>query len=67
MAGQGVKTGKDDTLYAIVDGTVQFKKIKYTNFNGNKKTKQVVSVNSLATKTPAPTEEEKTEVESVKE
>lgn len=44
MAGDNVKTGKDDTLYAIKDGVVNFKKIRYTNFNSNKKTKQMVSV-----------------------
>jgi len=44
MAGDGVKTGKDDTLYAVKDGVVNFKKIRYTNFTSNKKTKQMVSV-----------------------
>jgi len=44
MAGDGVKTGKDDTLYAVKDGVVQFKKVRYLNFNGNKKIKQRVSV-----------------------
>lgn len=44
MAGKNVKTGKDDTLYAIADGFVEFKKIRYTNFTGNKQMKQVVSV-----------------------
>ena len=44
MAGDGVKTGKDDTLYAIRDGVVLFKKVRYLNFNGNKKIKQRVSV-----------------------
>ncbi|MFA5261418.1 MAG: 50S ribosomal protein L27 [Candidatus Omnitrophota bacterium] len=68
FAGEGVKTGKDDTLYATADGTVQFKKIRYTNFNGNKKIKQRVSVSPVATlehpkpaektaKVPAKTEE----------
>jgi len=44
MPGEGVKRGKDDTLYAICDGLVKFKKIRYTNFTGNKQVKQVVSV-----------------------
>ena len=44
MPGDGVKKGGDDTLYAIRDGAVNFKKIRYTNFTGNKQMKQVVSV-----------------------
>jgi len=48
MAGDGVKTGKDDTLYAVRDGVVLFKKIRYLNFNGNKKIKQRVSVQEIS-------------------
>ena len=44
FAGDGVKTGKDDTLYAVRDGVVLFKKVRYANFNGNKHLKQRVSV-----------------------
>lgn len=44
MPGIGVKKGKDDTLFAVKDGIVNFKKIKYTSFSGNKKPKQIVSV-----------------------
>jgi len=44
LPGDGVKRGGDDTLYAIRDGIVNFKKTKYTNFTGNKKLKQIVSV-----------------------
>lgn len=44
MKGEGVGIGKDDTLFALRDGTVQFKKIRYTNFTGNKKMKTVVNV-----------------------
>jgi len=68
MAGDGVKTGKDDTLYAVKDGVVNFKKIRYTNFTSNKKTKQMVSVvekpeirNQKSEKNP------KTEIKSEKE
>lgn len=64
FAGEGVKTGKDDTLYAIQDGTVEFKKIRYANFNGNKKLKQRVSVNPIAEvkeEKPAKTESVKPE------
>jgi len=44
MAGEGVKIGKDDTIYAIRDGVVAFRKTRYTNFTGNKQIKQIVSV-----------------------
>jgi len=44
LAGDGVKIGGDDTLYATRDGVVEFKKIRYANFSGNKKIKQRVSV-----------------------
>jgi len=42
--GENVRRGNDDTLYAIANGIVAFKKIGYRMFNGNSKTKQVVSV-----------------------
>jgi large subunit ribosomal protein L27 len=59
MAGDNVKTGKDDTLYATADGTVQFKKVRYANFNGNKKMKQIVSVTKTeSTAKPAKNETE---------
>lgn len=61
MAGDGVKTGKDDTLYAIQDGVVVFKKIRYKNFNGNKKIKQIVSVAGV-TKVESPTKPVKAKV-----
>jgi len=44
MPGEGVKRGHDDTLYAIRDGVVQFKEFRHTNFTGNSKLKQRVSV-----------------------
>jgi large subunit ribosomal protein L27 len=47
-AGENVKTGKDDTLYATKDGIVIFKKVRYANFNGNKKLKQRVSVEEIS-------------------
>jgi len=50
LPGSGVKRGRDDTLYAVEDGFVHFKKIKYLNFNSNKKIKQRVSVAETATK-----------------
>lgn len=44
MAGDGVKRGGDDTLYAVKDGVVQFKQVRYTKFNSNTKIKQSVLV-----------------------
>lgn len=44
MPGDGVKRGNDDTLYAIRDGVVLFKQLRYTNFNSNKTIKQSVMV-----------------------
>jgi len=44
MPGEGVKRGKDDTLYAIRDGVVKFVQTRYTNFTGNKQIKQRVTV-----------------------
>jgi large subunit ribosomal protein L27 len=44
MAGNGVKIGKDDTLYAVRDGIVEFKKVRHTNFTGNTQVKQRVAV-----------------------
>ena len=61
MSGEGVKTGRDDTLYAVRDGIVVFKKIKYTNFTGNKQMKQVVSVASSTGKLKVKSEKLKVE------
>lgn len=49
MPGTGVKVGKDDTIYATMDGTVLFQKVRYQNFSGNKKLKQRVSVHPSQT------------------
>ena len=51
--GEGVRRGGDDTLYAIRDGVVLFKAIRYANFNGNKKVKQRVSVETRSQKPEA--------------
>ncbi len=37
VAGEGVKVGKDHTLYAVKDGTVKFKTVRKTGFDGNRK------------------------------
>jgi large subunit ribosomal protein L27 len=44
LPGEGVKIGRDDTLYAVSDGIVLFRQTRRKSFNGNKKIKQVVSV-----------------------
>ena len=43
--GANVKKGGDDTLYAKKAGTVKFATKKRTQYNGEKKTMRVVSVN----------------------
>ena len=43
-AGTNVRMGKDDTLYAIVDGTVTFQKKTIQSFTGKKKKVSTVSV-----------------------
>ncbi len=43
-AGLGVRKGKDDTLYAVVNGLVNYKSLRKTNFDGNTRMIKVVSV-----------------------
>jgi len=43
-AGQNVKRGKDDTLFALVAGTVSFKKKKVKRFNGQLKLATFISI-----------------------
>jgi len=43
-AGQGVKVGKDHTLFAVVDGVVSFRNMRKTSFNGKTVTKKAVHV-----------------------
>ncbi len=42
--GDGVRRGGDDTLYAAVTGTVQFKAAKKTGYDGSRRYAKVVSV-----------------------
>jgi large subunit ribosomal protein L27 len=42
--GKNVKRGADDTLFALTDGTVQFKKKKVIDFTGKLATRTYVSV-----------------------
>lgn len=43
-AGKNVQTGKDDTLFAVVDGTVNFSHKKIIAFNGNLVSRTYVNV-----------------------
>jgi large subunit ribosomal protein L27 len=62
MPGDGVRRGGDDTLYAVRDGLVNFKKTRYTNFTGNKRMKQVVSVVGNSDKLKVKSEKVKVEI-----
>lgn len=44
VAGRNVKVGKDHTLYAHVAGTVRFKTVRKTRFDGKVLTKKMVSL-----------------------
>lgn len=44
LVGTGITRGGDDTLYAAVDGVVQFKQTKKTNFDGSRRYAKIVSV-----------------------
>ena len=44
FAGNGVKQGRDDTLFALHAGIVKFLSKRKINFDGNKKNIKVVSV-----------------------
>ncbi len=44
LAGKNVRKGKDDTLYAAKEGTVKFRTIQKTCFNGKKRTAKIVDV-----------------------
>ncbi len=44
LAGLGVRTGGDDTIYAVREGKIQFKTKRITKFDGSKRTVNVVNV-----------------------
>ena len=44
MPGTGVKKGSDDTLYAVIKGTVKFTTRKKKNYDGTRRLAKVVSV-----------------------
>ncbi len=48
LPGKNVRRGKDDTLYSIVKGAVEFSFQKRKKFNGRKKTSSLVNVEPLS-------------------
>lgn len=44
LAGNGIKRGSDDTLFAIMTGNVKFKKKRKTRFDGSRKFATSVNV-----------------------
>ena len=44
LPGEGVKIGKDDTIFAIRDGVIKFATIKKKNYNGSRRIAKVVHV-----------------------
>lgn len=44
LAGEGVKMGKDDTIFAVTNGTVKFTTRKKKNFNGSRRLVKTVHV-----------------------
>ncbi len=44
VAGENVKVGRDHTLYAAKAGTVKFKTVRKTRFDGQKITKKMACV-----------------------
>ncbi len=44
IAGTGVRTGSDYTLYAVRDGLVKFSATKKRSYDGNRKVAHIVSI-----------------------
>ena len=44
LAGKNVGTGKDHTLFALKEGTVSFRDVRKTKFDGTTRRKKVVDV-----------------------
>jgi len=44
LAGKNVDTGKDHTLFALKEGTVSFREVRKTRFDGKTLRKKVVDV-----------------------
>ena len=50
LAGKNVKMGRDNTLYAISDGTVKFRETRKKCFNGTQRNAKVAEVVELIKK-----------------
>ena len=44
LPGTNVKTGKDDTLYALADGTIKFSSKRVKDFTGKVNQRKVINV-----------------------
>lgn len=44
LPGENVKTGKDDTLYALADGTIKFSSKRVKDFTGKVNRRKVINV-----------------------
>ncbi|MFY9462718.1 MAG: 50S ribosomal protein L27 [Candidatus Sungiibacteriota bacterium] len=44
IAGQGIKRGGDDTLYAVREGLVQFRNHHKTRFDGSRRLSKIVHI-----------------------
>jgi large subunit ribosomal protein L27 len=44
MTGEGVKMGKDDTIYAVKRGKIKFTTKKKINYDGNRRVVKIVNV-----------------------
>lgn len=44
MAGEGVRTGSDYTLYAVTDGKIKFTTRKKKNYDGSRRLVKIVNV-----------------------
>ena len=44
LAGRNARLGRDHTLYALTDGTIRFREISKTKFDGSKNRTKIVDV-----------------------
>ncbi len=45
LAGKNVRVGKDHTLYAVAPGTVSFREVRKSKYDGTVKRRKLVDVN----------------------
>lgn len=44
MAGKNVGVGKDHTLFSLAEGTVKFRSVRKTNYDGQKTVRQMAEI-----------------------